>query len=87
MQNFLFADNTGHTGTVRIELDVGYQLMLTGTAVGIELKFDDSPMRTYGLDRVDGCQEILAKSALLVGRQGRETTFAPRACAPCVYIP
>ena len=60
--------------------------MLTG-AVGIELKFDTSPMRTYGLDRVAGCQEILVKSALLVDRQGEETTFAPRACAPSEYIP
>ena len=61
--------------------------MLDGTAIGMALKFDASPMRTYGLDHVAGCREILAKSALLVGRQGWGETFAPRACVPFVYIP
>ena len=71
---------------LRCEIEKICAHMLRTNFMGLAVTSDSSPLRTFGIDRVAGCQEILVKTFRVIGMDGKSTTFAPRASAPCDVV-
>ena len=63
-----------------------YKTVALGDVSGLCVHTDSSPMRTYGLGGVAGCNDALVKSVRIVNGDGAMTPLAPRACLPCVFV-
>ena len=72
--------------TLRTILEDIYNAMLLAGVIGVSVKFDSSPARVFGLDRIAASQEVLVKTLALVGKAGEVSPVVPRVCAPCDYF-